>query len=148
MIRGSCLCGAVRFEIDRVTGPFELCHCNRCRKASGSAFVAFLSVRPEDYRVTAGAELMRRFEAPILESPPPYCRCFCGRCGSPLPAAWGDGSCVEVPAGVLDDDPAVRPDKHIYVDLKSTWYDIADPLPRFTRQEIRAHRRPQARTKT
>jgi hypothetical protein len=50
-----------------------------------------------------------------------------------------------VPAGALDEDPGVRPDKHIYVDLKSTWYDIADRLPQFTKQEIRAHRRAQAR---
>jgi hypothetical protein len=37
MMRGSCLCGGVRFEVDRAVGPFELCHCSRCRKASGSA---------------------------------------------------------------------------------------------------------------
>ena len=35
MIRGSCLCGGVKFEITRATGPFELCHCSRCRKANG-----------------------------------------------------------------------------------------------------------------
>jgi len=44
MIRGSCLCGGVKFEITRAVGPFELCHCARCRKASGSAFVAGLGV--------------------------------------------------------------------------------------------------------
>ena len=36
-IRGSCLCGAVTFEIDRACGPVEYCHCNRCRKMSGSS---------------------------------------------------------------------------------------------------------------
>ena len=41
-ITGSCLCGGVRFEVDRVVGPFELCHCNRCRKVSGSAFTAMV----------------------------------------------------------------------------------------------------------
>jgi hypothetical protein len=35
-IKGSCLCGGVRFELDRAAGPFEICHCNRCRKVSGS----------------------------------------------------------------------------------------------------------------
>lgn len=141
MIRGSCLCGEVRFEIDRASGPFELCHCNRCRKASGSAFVAGLTVRPQDFRFTRGAELIRRFELPIVESPPAYCTCFCGRCGSPLPAVSADGSRFEVPAGALDDDPGVRPDKRIFVDARSSWYEIADRLPRFTKQEIRAQRR-------
>ncbi|MFT5012829.1 MAG: hypothetical protein ACI9HA_001484 [Dinoroseobacter sp.] len=35
VIHGSCLCGSVRFEIDRAEGPFEIRHCNRCRKLSG-----------------------------------------------------------------------------------------------------------------
>ena len=41
MIRGSCLCGAIRYEI---AGPFEdmrHCHCSRCRKAHGAAFSTF-----------------------------------------------------------------------------------------------------------
>ena len=42
MIKGSCLCGGVKFEIRGSKGPFELCHCNRCRKATGSAFAAGL----------------------------------------------------------------------------------------------------------
>ena len=47
-IRGACLCGGVRFEVERAAGPFELCHCSRCRKVSGSAFVAGLGVRADD----------------------------------------------------------------------------------------------------
>ena len=74
MLRGSCLCGGVRFEIERAVGPFELCHCTRCRKVSGSAYLTWLAVRREDFRFLEG-------EA----------------------------------AGALDDDPVVRPDKHIYV---------------------------------
>ena len=57
-MQGARLCGGVRFEIDRVAGPFELCHCGRCRETSGSAFVAGLGVRANDYRLLAGAELI------------------------------------------------------------------------------------------
>lgn len=64
MIRGSCLCGGVRFEIARAVGPFELCHCNRCRKASGSAFVPWLGALREDFSLLQGEELIRRYEAP------------------------------------------------------------------------------------
>ncbi len=55
MIRGQCLCGGVQFEIERARGPFELCHCARCRKVSGSAFMAGLGVRTEDFRFVCGA---------------------------------------------------------------------------------------------
>ncbi len=49
MIRGSCLCGGVRFEIARAAGPFELCHCSKCRKVSGSAYRAGLLVEGKDF---------------------------------------------------------------------------------------------------
>ena len=45
-----------------------------------------------------------------------------------------------VPAGLLDDDPKIKPDKHIYVELKAAWDVINDQLPQMTKREIRAHR--------
>ena len=136
MIRGSCLCGGVRFEIDRAVGPFELCHCPRCRKASGSAFVAGLGVRVQDFRWISGTELIRIFEAPIREHPPAYRVAFCSQCGSPVPDPPARATWFEVPAGLLDDDPALRPDKHIFVECKSPWFFIADPLPQLTKAQL------------
>ena len=51
MIRGSCLCGDVAWQVD---GPVELmshCHCSRCRKSHGAAFATALSTCPELSRV-------------------------------------------------------------------------------------------------
>ena len=139
MIRGSCLCGGVKFEFTQTAGPFELCHCNRCRKVSGSAYRAGLLVQAKDFRWIEGKELIKTFEAPIVESPPAYHQCFCSRCGCPAPNLAHGGS-LFVPAGLLDDDPKARPDKHIYVELRAPWDTIADQLPQMTKQEIRAHR--------
>lgn len=136
MIRGGCLCGGVQFEIDRAVGPFELCHCSRCRKASGSAFAAGLGVRADDFRLLRGAELIRTYEAPVRESPPPYRVTFCSRCGSPVPHPPPGATWFEVPAGLLDGDPGIRPDKHIFVDRKSPWFEITDALPQFTKLQI------------
>jgi hypothetical protein len=136
MIQGGCLCGGVRFEIARTVGPFELCHCSRCRKASGSAFVAGLGVRREDFRLLQGRELIRTYEAPIRECPPAYRTSFCGRCGSPVPDPPGEAPWFEVPAGLLDDDPQRRPDRHIFVERKAPWFDIADGLPRLTKTDV------------
>lgn len=141
MIRGSCLCGGVRFEIARAVGPFELCHCSRCRKASGSAFVAGLGVRVEDFRRLCGDALVRTWEAPVRERPPPYRVAFCSRCGSPVPDPPAGATWFEVPAGLLDDDPGLRPDRHIFVDYGSAWLPFADGVPRLTRDEIGELRR-------
>src|SRR5271166_2383662 len=70
MIHGSCLCGGVSFEFTKAAGPFELCHCTRCRKVTGSAFFSGLYVRVEDFRLVEGRELITSYEAPILREPP------------------------------------------------------------------------------
>ena len=140
MIQGSCLCGGVRFEITQASGPFELCHCSRCRKVSGSAFIAGLGVRREDFRFLQGQELVRSYEAPIRESPPAYRTCFCGRCGSPVPDPASDAPWFEIAAGLLDDDPALRPERHIMVEFKSPWFAIEDGLPQLDRAALLALR--------
>lgn len=142
MISGGCLCGGVRFEIARAIGPLELCHCSRCRKTSGTAYVAGLGVDPRDFRLLQGRELIARYEAPILERPPPYTSTFCSRCGSPVPnpdPAPGS-TFFEIPAGSLDGDPGVRADRHIFVEHKAPWFEITDELPQLTKRQIRALR--------
>ncbi len=134
-IQGSCLCGGFRFEIDEAAGPFELCHCNRCRKVSGSGTIAALGVQAEQYRVLAGTELRCTYEAPLLNQPPAYQTYFCRVCGSPLPPPDPEGW-FEIPAGLLDDDPGLQPDKHIFVELAPAWDKLDDSLPRFTVREL------------
>jgi hypothetical protein len=85
--------------------------------------------------------LIRTYERPISESPPPYDTSFCGHCGSQVPnpsriaEPW-----FEIPAGGLDDDPLIRPDKHIYIEFRAPWDRITDDLPQMTKNDIRASR--------
>lgn len=135
-IRGSCLCGGVTFEIDRAVGPAEFCHCSRCRKVSGSNALLAVGVRTEDYRFLSGRELVKTYDAPILHGPPPYQSCFCSNCGSPVPVPEPEGDWFEIPAGALDDDPGIKPDKHIFVELMPAWDRITDGLPGYTFREL------------
>jgi hypothetical protein len=48
----------------------------------------------------------------------------------------------EIPAGALDEDPLIRPDKHIYVEFMAPWDHIVDDLPQLTKKEIRTSRKP------
>jgi len=124
-VHGSCLCGDVAWEI---TGPFEFmshCHCSRCRKAHGTAFSSEVMCNAADFRFTRGGHRITRYE-----SSPSLSRAFCGRCGSPVPddtKPW-EGK-LFIPAGVLDDDPGIRPMGHIFVGSKAPWYDIPPGLP-------------------
>jgi hypothetical protein len=38
-----------------------------------------------------------------------------------------------VPMGSLDDDPGIRPQRHIFVVDQAPWYTIADDLPQHVR---------------
>ena len=139
-IKGGCLCGAVRFEIDAVQPPFEMCHCSRCRKVSGAQGIPAITVKGANYRMTQGANNIKYFEAPILYQPPVYTATFCGTCGSPVTPPNPDADYIEVAAGLLDDDPGLMPDKHIFIEHLPDWDQVTDGLPTFTRDEIRAHR--------
>lgn len=99
-----------------------------------------LAVRRDDLRMVSGSKLIRRYQAPVLKVPPAYLVCFCGDCGSPLPDLEGESEWLEIPAGLLDDDPELRPDKHIFVDIKAPWFNISDDLPKFDEAEIIRHR--------
>jgi len=135
-IRGSCLCGGVQFSIERAVGPVEYCHCSRCRKVSGSSALLSIGVNREDYRFLAGRELIRTYSAPLLYGPPPYMTIFCSRCGCSVPPPDPETDQLEIPAGLFDDDPGIRPDKHIFVELLPEWDEIRDNLPRYTLREL------------
>jgi len=139
-IKGSCLCGGVTFEIDAADGPFEICHCSRCRKVSGAGGMPGLAVAKEHFRLLDGRDLIHSWAAPILHEPPAYVVTFCARCGSPVPLPVDDFDFVEIPAGLFDDEPGIQPDKHIFVEYAPAWAPITDNLPTFTREEIRRHR--------
>lgn len=136
MVSGGCLCGAIRFEVARFVGPFELCHCSRCRKAFGSAFAALIGVKTEDVSWISGRDEIQRYEAPVRKHPPGFRTAFCGQCGSPMPVFEADDDWFEIAAGILDDDPGLRPDRHIFVECGSAWYEILDDLPQLTKGDV------------
>lgn len=135
-IKGSCLCGKITFEIDKAVGPFEICHCNRCRKVSGSNGMAAVGVNTQDYRFLTGAKHITRFTAPILESPPAYQVDFCCHCGSPVPPPDPQGDWLEIAAGLFDDDIGLAPDKHIYCEFTPDWDKITDDLPQYDKKQL------------
>jgi len=65
----------------------------------------------------------------VRETPPAYTRTFCSVCGGPAP--YVDESIVGLPAGTLDDNPALQPEMHVFVDRNPLWFDIKDALPQF-----------------
>jgi len=123
MATGSCLCGGVAFTVSGEFSDMTHCHCSMCRKIHGSQFATYFCAQQLTY--TKGQELIRTYE-----SSPGFDRSFCGCCGSVLPEQSPvDGNGVYVAAGLLDDDPGIRPTAHIFSESKADGYAITDALP-------------------
>ncbi len=125
MLRGSCACGRIRYEISgELIGPVTYCHCWRCRKHSGSSFGTTAGLSVTDLRITAGLELLSNWE-----SSPGIRRYFASCCGSPIyksdvsePDAYG------FRLGTLDVDPGQTVTQHYMVESKAPWVEICDEL--------------------
>jgi len=126
-LSGSCLCGAVAFELTRKPVWAHNCHCSRCRKTSGAAFASNLFFEMDALRYVRGEAELRSFKPPDAER---FTHVFCGRCGSTLPFRNEVRGLVGIPMGTLDQDPHHEPQAHIFVGSKAPWFTISDALPR------------------
>jgi hypothetical protein len=125
MIRGSCICGAVRFEIDEVRALTH-CHCANCRKLTGAAFASYAHVEAQKFRFVAGEDMTVTYE-----SAPGSFRHRCKVCGCLTPGRAPYLTTISVPAGLLDDDPIARPRLHVFTSSRAPWWTIQDDLPKY-----------------
>lgn len=125
MHQGSCLCGAVRYEIAGELGPIVLCHCSKCRKASGSAFNAVTAVALRDFRLLSGRDAIAKYE-----SSPGVRLAFCRHCGSSLYSERDSlPDLLRLRIGTLDTPVGAQPSAHIFVASKADWFEIHDGAP-------------------
>jgi hypothetical protein len=127
-VRGTCLCGGVRFEVDQPFIRANHCHCSRCRKHSGSFGLTQGRVPREQFRLLAGEELLQ-----IYRPNGGMAKVFCSVCGSSLfGGTWPEGPEVSVRLGALEGDPGIRPQYHQFVDSRAIWEELPeDGLPRY-----------------
>lgn len=127
MTSGSCLCGAVQFEISGKFQSFFLCHCSRCRKGTGSAHAANLFAPGGAVTWNAGEERVRTYQVPDTR----HQRSFCADCGSPVPRVQMGGALLVVPAGSLDSPISIRPNAHICCADRAEWDNRLEEVPSF-----------------
>jgi hypothetical protein len=127
VIRGSCLCGGVRFHVRPPFIRANHCHCSRCRKHSGTAVCTQTRVWREQFTLLQGEDLIR-----VYGSGQGAVKAFCSVCGSSLfGGKWPEGRQVSIRMGAFDDDPGIRPQFHTYVGSAAPWDLIVDDLPQY-----------------
>jgi hypothetical protein len=122
MHKGSCLCGAIRFEVSGPLHPPDACHCSQCRKQSGH-FWASTDV-PRAALTLHGADTLTWFR-----SSEKVRRGFCSTCGSSL--FWDPihKDTLSIAMGAFDSPTHTRLAMHIHVADKGDYYELGDGLP-------------------
>ena len=120
-MKGSCLCGAVAYEVTAFDKPVMCCHCRTCQKAHASVFAPTAGVLRENFAWLQGEDKLSTFE-----SSPGKNRHFCSVCGSHLIAERPGQPHVIVRVATLDEDPGIRPSAHIWTSHDLDWLAFED----------------------
>ena len=106
-IAGGCLCGAIRYEINGEPFRIANCHCDDCRKATGSAYATILFFKEDQIKILQGTP--KTFEH-LAASKNTMIKEFCSNCGSQV---FGSGAMFpgvkDVTVGSIDDASFVKP---------------------------------------
>ena len=117
MIKGSCLCEAVKYEFMGEFDEVAICHCNQCKRAQGTPFVTNAPVALSKVTFTQGLDAIKTYL-----SNPNKKRVFCGSCGSPLYSQRVDmPETIRLRLGTVTHGHIPEPNYEIFCESKSAW---------------------------
>lgn len=123
-VRGSCLCGAVRFHLALPSLWCAHCHCSMCRKAHGAGYVTWVGFDSSHFSLDQGASCLTWFD-----SSPGASRGFCSTCGSSMlfrSERWAGQAHVAL--ACLDDPIDRKPQAHAFHDSHVDWMPLDEAL--------------------
>jgi hypothetical protein len=119
---GSCLCGAVRYEVSGALRDVVVCHCEMCRKSHGH--IGAYTAAPKGALHLIESRGLKWYRSSDIAQ-----RGFCGECGGTL---FWDGTgrdTISIAAGTLDGPTGLKTVVQIYVDDKGDYYDVDVAVP-------------------
>jgi hypothetical protein len=129
-LRGGCLCGRIRYEVDAEPLMSGVCHCRQCQLATGAPHFAAVAVPTPALRVQGET---RAFEV-TGDSGSRVERSFCPHCGATLFGRnTGTPQLTQISAVSFDDPSGLGPRMHIYAESAQPWDPVDDGLPAFPR---------------
>lgn len=120
--KGTCFCGAVAIEAEGEPEAMGYCHCSSCRSWSAAPVNAFTLWKPQNVRVTKGAEFIGRFAKTDLSD-----RQYCKSCGGHLMTGHPPLGLIDVYAATI---PSLKFAPGVHVNYSETVLPIKDGLPK------------------
>jgi hypothetical protein len=128
-VTGSCLCSAIRYEIEGEPMRMANCHCDDCRKATGAPYTT--NVFYKDTQITLLKGTPKVFEH-TSDSGNSMAKEFCGDCGSQI---FGTGALRpgirHVKVGTIDDASFVKPEANLFVPHALSYTHLDEDIPGF-----------------
>jgi len=124
---GGCLCGSVRYKVSSDPSFVLNCHCEDCRRSTGSVYGTNVFVDEDKVQITGEVSLYVH----TADSGNEMTKRFCPNCGTLL---FGNSSerqnSVSIRAGTIDQFDLIKPQMNVFVAKKIESTPINDSLPR------------------
>ena len=121
--KGACFCGAVEVEVSGNPEVMGYCHCTSCRSWSAGPVNAFTLWKPENVKVTKGADSLSGFK-----KTPGSDRQFCKKCGGHVMTDHPGMGMIDVYAATI---PTLAFKPMVHVSYAETVLPMKDGLPKF-----------------
>ncbi|WP_206483936.1 GFA family protein [Thalassotalea sp. G2M2-11] len=127
MVKGSCLCGAIEYQVALIEDKIFNCHCQFCRKAHGADYVTLaladnqsLNLKDEGNHLTEHINAIGGYRA------------FCGKCGTRLMNYAPDKNLyLSVTLSTIDSPINLHPAANVNTESKASWCELSDNIPNF-----------------
>jgi hypothetical protein len=132
VVEGRCLCGSVNFRLQGKNSlTAAICHCSRCRKMTGAAYVHFTAFQHGRFLDFNGQEHVTHFPGnkgtPEYQANPIRATFFCSHCGSTVPAPRDElQEYIGICSGLLLTMSPQVDAFHFYTRSKSPWVQIPE----------------------
>ena len=112
---GSCLCGSVNYKSNSDPLVIQNCHCDQCRKATGSVYLTNLFIKEENFEITGEVNKYTH----LSDSENNMTKYFCPKCGSQV---FGKNSgrlgIITIRAGTVNEKDIIKPIRNLFLKSK------------------------------
>ena len=128
MVKGSCLCGNIRYEVEIIPEQIFNCHCQYCRKAHGADYVTVAVAKASTLKLSDDKGYLKEHRNNAGGF-----RAFCSECGTRLMNYAPDKNqffCITL--ATVDTATNLKPVAHANTESKAAWCDPCAGIPQFS----------------
>ena len=130
-MKGSCLCGTVKFKANVDKLKVYQCHCSLCRKQTGTASSTGSVIHSDNLEWLSGEDNISKW---VKDTG--FTSHFCKTCGSPVPNQFRGSPYFWLPAGLIEGN-SIEVVTNIYVCDAAKWSQVSTNIsPYETRPEV------------